>query len=152
MPQSATPSVPFAHGAPLPLLASFDAGRLTSDGGLPWLAEADRALGVCAALAGLVPEWRRGPARHPLVDLVRQRVYQVACGYADQDDADALRSDPALKWAVGRLPESGPDLASQPTLSRLERHAAYVALARAILDDDTVDRRDLPEFESSHAA
>lgn len=116
--QSATPSVSFAHG--LPLAASFDAGRLTSDGGLPWLAEADQALGLCAALAGCVPEWRRGPVRHALVDLVRQRVYQVACGYPDQADADALRSDPALKWAVGRSPESGPDLASQPTLSRLE--------------------------------
>jgi hypothetical protein len=118
--QSATPSVPFAHGMSPPLAASFDAGRLTSDGGLPWLAEADAALGVCAAVAACVPEWRRGPVRHALVDLVRQRVYQVACGYPDQDDADALRTDPALKWAVGRSPESGPDQASQPTLSRLE--------------------------------
>src|SRR4029079_11139018 len=102
MPQSATPRVSFAHGAPVPLAASFDAGRLTSDGGLPWLAEADAALGVCEAVAAGVPEWRRGPLRHARVELVRQRVYQVACGYADQDDADALRTDPALKWAVGR--------------------------------------------------
>lgn len=120
MPESATARCSFAAPAALPLAACFDAGRLTSDGGLPWLAEADAALGVCDAVAACVPEWRRGPVRHPLVDLVRQRVYQVACGYADQDDADSLRSDPALKWAVGRRPESGPDLASQPTLSRLE--------------------------------
>jgi hypothetical protein len=102
------------------LSATFDGGRLTSDGGLPWVAEADRALGLCAALVGCIPDWRRGPVRHSLEALVRQRVFQIACGYADQDDADALRADPLLKLACGRLPESGADLASQPTLSRLE--------------------------------
>jgi Transposase DDE domain group 1 len=109
------------------LLACFDGGQVTSDGGLPWVAKAEAALGVCAALAGCVPEWRRGPVRHSLELLVRQRVFQIACGYEDQDDADALRSDPLLKLACGRLPRSEPDLASQPTLSRLEnavdRHA-----------------------------
>ena len=102
------------------LAARFDAGRLTSDGGLPWLEVADRALGVCAALAACIPEWRRGPVRHALDPLVRQRVFQIACGYADQDDADTLRRDPLLKLVCGRLPESGADLASQPTFSRLE--------------------------------
>jgi hypothetical protein len=109
------------------LSARFDGGPLTSDGGLPWVAQAEAALGVCAALADGVPEWRRGPVRHSLGTLVRQRVFQIACGYADQDDADSLRTDPLLKLACGRLPESGPALASQPTLSRLEnavdRHA-----------------------------
>jgi hypothetical protein len=114
---SESATVGFVPAAGLPL-AAFDAGRLTGDGGLPWLAEADRALGLCAALAARVPEWRRGPVRHALVDLVRQRVFQVACGYADQNDAGALRTDPALKLACGRLPESGADLASQPTLSQ----------------------------------
>jgi hypothetical protein len=51
--------------------------------------------------------------------LIRQRVFQIACGYEDQDDADSLRTDPLFKLACGRLP-SDPDLASQPTLSRLE--------------------------------
>ena len=55
-----------------------------------------------------------------MATLVRQRVFQIACGYADQDDADTLRTDPLLKLVCGRLPDSGPDLASQPTLSRLE--------------------------------
>lgn len=50
--------------APLPPVAAFDGGRLTSDGGLPPLAAAEAALGVCAACAACVPEWRRGPARH----------------------------------------------------------------------------------------
>jgi hypothetical protein len=131
---SATPR--FEGMVGLPLEAAFDAGRLTSDGGLPWLAEADGALGLCEALASEVPEWRRGPVRHSLATLVRQRVYQIACGYEDQDDADTLRADPLLKLVCGRLPEGGADLASQPTLSRLENAAgrgACYRLARALV-------------------
>src|SRR6266704_643178 len=111
------------------LLARFDGGQVTSDGGLPWVARAEAALGMCAALAACVPEWRRGPVRHSLATLVRQRVFQIACGYEDQNDADSLRHDPLLKLVCGRLPETGADLASQPTLSRLEnavdRRACY---------------------------
>ena len=120
MTQSTTPAIRFETSLGVPLETRFDAGRLTSDGGLPWLVEAEAQVGLCAAFAAQAPEWRRGPARHSLAALVRQRVFQIACGYADQDDADALRSDPLLKLACGRRPESGPDLASQPTLSRLE--------------------------------
>jgi hypothetical protein len=120
----------------LTLEAAFDGGRLTSDGGLPWLAEAEEAIGVCRALAACVPEWRRGPVRHPLEALVRQRVFQIACGYEDQDDADTLRTDPLLKLVCGRRPESEADLASQPTLSRLENavnRRACRRLAHALL-------------------
>jgi hypothetical protein len=63
-------------------------------------------------------------------------VFQIACGYADQNDASTLRGDPLLKLVCGQLPESGADLASQPTLSRLEnavdRHACE-ALAEALV-------------------
>ena len=120
MDQSATPVYLFSGSAPLPLEARFDGGRLTSDGGLPWLEQAETVLGLCAAFAAAIPEWRRGPVRHALATLLRQRVFQIACGYEDQDDADTLRSDPLLKLVCGRLPETDPDLASQPTLSRLE--------------------------------
>jgi hypothetical protein len=68
--------------------------------------------------------------------LVRQRVFQIACGYEDQDDADTLRSDPLLKLVCGRRPESDADLASQPTLSRLENavdRRACRRLAHALL-------------------
>jgi hypothetical protein len=119
------------------LLVRFDGGQITSDGGVPWVARAEEALGVCAALAACVPEWRRGGVRHSLETLVRQRVFQIACGYGDQDDADTLRSDPLFKLACGRRPASEPDLASQPTLSRLEnavdRHAVE-RLAEALAD------------------
>src|SRR4051794_15626975 len=120
MAQSATVATRFAVPVPLPVEASFDGGRLTSDGGLPWVGEAEAVVGVCRALAAVVPEWRRGPVRHSLEALVRQRVFQIACGYEDQNDAAALRRDPLLKLVCGRLPETGADLASQPTLSRLE--------------------------------
>jgi hypothetical protein len=121
MPQSAIPVYyRFGGAVPLPLEASFDGGRLTSDGGLPWLDQADEALGVCPALAVVIPEWRRGPVHHALAALIRQRVFQIACGYEDQDDADTLRTDPLLKLVCGQLPETGHDLASQPTFSRLE--------------------------------
>ena len=136
MTESTSATVRFEGVRGLPLEAAFDAGRLTSDGGLPWLAEADDELGLCEALAAEVPEWRRGPVRHSLAALVRQRVYQIACGYEDQDDADTLRADPLLKLVCGRQPEGGADLASQPTLSRLEnavdRGACY-RLARALV-------------------
>ena len=120
MSQPPIPVFRFAGAAPLPLEASFDGGRLTSDGGLPWLERAEQALGRCEAFAAVIPEWRRGPVRHSLETVVRQRVFQIACGYEDQDDADPLRRDPLLKLVCGRLPETDPDLGSQPTLSRLE--------------------------------
>jgi Transposase DDE domain group 1 len=120
MQESATPSLCFAGVGPVPVAVDFSGGRLTSDGGLPWIAEADGALGLTAALAAVIPDWRTRPGRHDLATLVAQRVYQIACGYEDQDDADHLRTDPLLKHVCGRLPETGADLASQPTFSRLE--------------------------------
>lgn len=142
MPQSATHVVAFPAGGPLPVAVDFLGGRLTSDGGLLWLAEADAALGLCAALAGVIPEFRTRRSRHDLVTLVRQRVFQVACGYADQNDADQLRIDPLFKAVCGRLPLTGADLASQPTLSRLETSSTArtcyrlaVALGQVYLHD-----------------
>jgi len=120
MPQSATASVVFPAVGPVPLDVDFLGGRLTSDGGLPWLAEADAALGLTAALAAEIPDWRTRRGQHDLPTLVAQRVYQIACGYEDQNDATTLRTDPLLKHVCGRRPVTDPDLASQPTLSRLE--------------------------------
>ena len=131
------PTVCFDSPAGVPLEAAFDAGRLTSDGGLPWLAEADQALGLVDALAACIPEWRRGPVRHSLATLVRQRLFQIACGYADQNDATTLRTDPLLKLVCGRRPLSGAALASQPTLSRLENavgRQAVEALATGLVE------------------
>ena len=74
MVESTRRSVRFGTQIGEPLTAAFDAGRLTSDGGLPWVSEADQALGLGEALAACIPEWRQRVVRHPLATLVRQRV------------------------------------------------------------------------------
>jgi hypothetical protein len=122
MSQSATSPIPCFSPFGVPITASFDGPQLTSDGGLVWLAEADAALGLCANLAQAFPDWRTGPVDYPLELLFRQRVFQIACGYQDQNDATTLRHDPLLKLACGRLP-SDPPLAGQSTFSRLENAA-----------------------------
>ena len=57
---------------------------------------------------------------HSVIDILRARMLAIACGYEDADDLDHLRSDPGFKLACGRLPDSGDDLCSQPTMSRWE--------------------------------
>ncbi len=110
----------FESESALTLEAAFDGGRLTSDGGLLWLHQVDSEMGLCEKLSECVPEWRTRKGRHSLASLVRQRVFQIASGYEDQNDSDTLREDPLLKLCCGSLPESGKDLASQPTISRME--------------------------------
>jgi len=103
------------------ITAAFDGGRISSDGGVLLLAGADKRLGLIDTLAALIPDYR-DPLQitHTLADILRARVFAIACGYPDADDLDDLRQDPAFKLACGRLPESGSDLASQPTMSRWE--------------------------------
>ena len=105
--------------------AAFDGGRMSSDGGVMLLSMAERRLGVAERRARCVPD-RRGPTRivHTIAGMIRARVFAICCGYEDADDLDVLRCDPAFKLACGRLPDSGRDLCSQPTLSRLENAPA----------------------------
>jgi hypothetical protein len=131
MSQDSQPVLSFAtlHGKKLQ--ADFDGGTLTSDGGALLLREIDRRTGLVDRFVSALHEWRDPRyVLHSLSDLVRQRVFQIALGYEDADDADALRGDPALKAACERLPLSGPDLASQPTLSRLENQVSRTQLLR----------------------
>jgi hypothetical protein len=111
--------------------AAFDGGTISSDGGVFLLAGADKRLGLIDALARLFPD-HRDPTQisHSIADILRERVFAIACGYPDGNDLDALRADPAFKMACGRLPESGADLASQPTISRLENTPDLRALIR----------------------
>ena len=111
--------------------AAFDGGLISSDGGVLLLAGVDRRLGLIDRLAALIPDYR-DPARitHSVADIMRARVLAIACGYADANDLDTLRADPAFRMACGRLPESGGDLASQPTISRLENAAGPRTLIR----------------------
>jgi len=120
------------------ITAAFDGGRLTSDGGVMLLALADRRVGVADKLSCVFPEWR-DPSRivHSLADLIRARIFAIACGYEDGNDLDRLRNDPAFKLACGRLPDTDRDLCSQPTLSRLENAPCLrevIRLSYALVD------------------
>jgi hypothetical protein len=111
--------------------AAFDGGLISSDGGLVLLREAERRLRLADLLAGCLRD-RRDPAlvSHSLAEMLRFRMLAIACGYEDADDCDSLRFDPLFKLAVGRAPESGHELCSQPTMSRLENMPSRIEAAR----------------------
>jgi hypothetical protein len=109
----------------------FDGGRLTSDAGILLLAALEQRLKIADRLAACIED-PRDPDRvlHGLTEMIRYRALLIAAGYPDGNDCDALKSDPAFKMAVGRLPESGEALCSQPTISRLENLPGPTALKR----------------------
>ena len=138
MTDTSIPPFAFPAVARKKVTADFDGGRLTSDGGVMLLAMAERRLGIAQRLARCFPD-ARDPARitHTLADMIRARVFAIACGYEDANDLEYLRKDPAFKLACGRLPDSGRDLCSQPTLSRLENAPSLkdaIRLTYALVD------------------
>lgn len=99
----------------------FDGGSLTSDAGLLVLYALDQQQGLSSGLADCIRDGRDPRyVRHSFQEMICQRVHQIAAGYEDCNDANSLRQDPVFKTLCGRNPETDPDLASQPTLSRLE--------------------------------
>lgn len=130
-----TEATPFLPGlspvAGKPLTATRDAGNLTSNGGLALLRERASRLGIAAMIAADVPD-ARDPllVTHTYADMITARMMAIAAGHEDADDIDALRRDPALLIACNRAPESGVDLPSQPTISRLENAADARTLYR----------------------
>src|SRR5258707_15452802 len=123
------PGLPSVKGKPVHV--AFDGGQMTSDTGLLLLAAIEQRLGIAERLADCIEDPRAPePVRHTLAEMIRYRALLIAAGYPDANDCDALKSDPAFKMAVGRLPESGADLCSQPTISRLENLPGPVALKR----------------------
>jgi hypothetical protein len=120
------------------ITAGFDGGLISSDGGVLLLAGADKRLGLIDTLAAIIPDHRDPDLiTHSMADILRARVFAIACGYPDADDLDDLRKDPAFKLACGRLPESGGHLASQPTMSRWENAPdlrTLIRLTRATVD------------------
>lgn len=114
--------------------ANFRGGTISSDGGVMLLRQADRKIGLSAAVAAALHD-PRDPERirHSLRDLVAQRLYGLCCGYEDLNDHDRLRHDPLMQTAVGKVEE----LASSPTFSRLETRATradVVALNRVLVE------------------
>jgi DDE family transposase len=110
---------------------AFDGGRLSSDGGLVLLNDPDEQLGFTRDLAAVLNDLRDPRRVHfTLHDLLKQRVLHMAAGYADANDANTLRHDPIFKLLRDRLPETGPPLASQPTISRFENRVSRTELYR----------------------
>jgi hypothetical protein len=111
--------------------AAFDGGWVTSEAGVLLLSQLDSREGLTATMSEALIDTRQpGKVRHSVEDLLRQRIYQICCGYEDVTDANALRFDPGLQTALRRIagsPEA--TLASQPTLSRLEEGIEPVELS-----------------------
>jgi hypothetical protein len=114
-----------------PVHVAFDGGRLSSDAGVLLLAEIERRLGLADRLARCIEDPRAPErVRHGLAEMIRFRPLMIAAGDADANDCVALRDDPAFKMALGRLPETGAELCSQPTMCRLENLPTKTALKR----------------------
>jgi hypothetical protein len=124
-------TVLFSNLCGRPVVARFDQQHGSSDGGAILLKACDERLGLTERLIGCIDDRRQaGKIRHAIGDLIRQRLYAIACGYPDGNDASRLGSDPIHKLLCGRDPVSGEDLASQPTLSRFENAFARTDLYR----------------------
>jgi Transposase DDE domain group 1 len=130
------------------VIARFDGGRLSSQGGLLALREIERRLGVADRLAGCLKD-PRAPERvgHRLAEIIRFRMLMIAAGYEDGNDADTLRRDPMFKLALDRLP-SDDELCSQSTISRLENLPdvrALLRLGRALIEQYCASFRQVPQ-------
>ena len=113
------------------VVIDFDAPEISSDGGFVLVRQVDDRLGVSASFAEAMAD-RRDPTRviHDLQEQARQRIFGIALGYEDCNDADRLRHDPVLKMSCDRLPDDSHGLSSQPTLSRFENSVDWPTLRR----------------------
>ena len=150
-----TDSLAFQAVAGRAVVARFDGGTLTSDGGALLLRETDRATGLLARFAACFTD-HRNPARvtHAVEALVRQRVYGLALGYEDLNDHDALRHDPLVAVLAESTDLAAPG-AGKSTLNRLELTGATVAekarYKKITVDHDAVDRLFVDVFVQAHA-
>ena len=117
---------------------AFDGGRLSSDAGVVLLKDIDDQLGLTRALAAVLADPRDARRLHVTSeDLLTQRVYHIAAGYEDANDAHTRRDDPICTLRLDRRPETGAPLASQPTIARFDNRGSRTALsrmARVLLD------------------
>ena len=126
-------TVLFPHLISKPIVAAFDQDHSSSDGGALLLKGIDEQLGLSARLAECLRDVRQaGKVRHGLEELLQQRLFAIALGYPDANDARELADDPIHKMLVGREPISGDPLASQSTLSRFENTPGSVELYRLV--------------------
>ena len=124
-------SVLFGELFDKPVVARFDQPQSSSDGGAVLLKVCDDRLELSSRIAAcFVDERQAGKVTHSMHDLIRQRVFGIACGYADCNDAARLTDDPVHKMLIGRDAVEGAGLASQPTLSRFENGVGPKVLYR----------------------
>jgi DNA-directed RNA polymerase subunit N (RpoN/RPB10) len=120
------------------VVAKFDAEYTSSDGGAVLVKALDQELGVTEAVASCLQDGRqRGKVQHEVLELVRQRIFGLVCGYSDCNDAARLADDAIHKWLLDRDPLGGAALASQSTLSRFENAVgprALTSLGHALAD------------------
>jgi len=111
----------FNFGIRRPVVAMFDGGQISSDGGLVLVKQADQKLKLTEQMSFCLAE-RRDAAyvRHSMQSLLQQRIYGIAAGYEDCNDVGRLRKDPMHKICLGKEPTDSEMLGSQPTLSRFE--------------------------------
>ena len=119
------------------IVAKFDGGLLSSDGGVVVLREVEQRLRVADRLADCMVD-PRAPDQitHTLADIIRFRLLMIAAGYEDGNDANSLRNDPMFKMALDLTP-SDRELCSQSTISRLENlpdARALLRMGRAMVD------------------
>ncbi len=128
-PQKIPQTVLFPDLFDKPLVATFDRQHASSDGGAVLLKAAERVYGLVAGFARCLVDRRElGKIRHTLTELLGQRIFGIACGHPDGNDADHLADDPIHKLLLGRDPVAGEALASQPTISRFENGVGRSAL------------------------
>lgn len=125
---------------------SYTGDRISSDGGLLLLREVDKNIGLVNSISSCITDNRdQRYVDHTINDMVTQRVFQIAAGYEDCNDCNDLRSDMIFKTCADRLPQSGNDLASQPTMSRLENSIGskeLLKIGKSLLDNfiDSYDK------------
>jgi hypothetical protein len=129
----------FPPAAGYTIRADFTGGETSSDLGALLLASVDRRIGLIDRLTGAIADSRHASyIKHPMRDLLTQRVFQIASGYEDGNDANTLRRDPLFKLSAGRAPlDAGNLLACGATHSRLEgslRRSDIYRLARALVE------------------
>ena len=114
-----------------PLHINFNGGDMSSDAGLMLLKEIDNQIGLTERMSTIIPDNRdQRYIEHSVVELLQQRISQIATGYEDANDCNSLRNDPIFKLFAGRNPNSDPPLGSQPTMSRFENQIKNTTLYR----------------------
>ena len=120
MEQNKQLSLQFASISGKKVTADFTGGEVTSDVGVLIMRETANKIGIIEKLTQAIHDERhQSYVKHEIIELLKQRIFQIICGYEDANDANDLRIDPGFKASCDKLPSEA-DLASQPTITRFK--------------------------------